>query len=278
MTGDDSVGASAQLPFRPRVAAASLSGESDADWARNAAPHVGAAFLGGIALDEPTREAARKLVARGRDEFLPTDPLAFLDEQLAVLADTPILAGFNVRAASPNPVREAARICRDRGAILEVNAHCRQDEMCAAGAGESLLHDADRLCEQVRAAAETDAIVSVKVRTEVDGVDLPETAGRLAAAGAGLIHVDAMDSEPVIAEVVEAVGGDPARGSPEGNRRPDGREAFVVANNEVRDRASVREYLEYGADAVSVGRPSDDPATLELVREATEEWFAEVPV
>ena len=260
-------------PFRPRVAAASLSGESDADWAQNATPHVGAAFLGGIALDEPTREAARKLVARGRDEFLPPDPLAFLDEQLAVLADTPILAGFNVRAASPNPVREAARICRDRGAILEVNAHCRQDEMCAAGAGESLLHDADRLCEQVRTAAETDAIVSVKVRTEVDGVDLPETAGRLAAAGAGLIHVDAMDSEPVIAEVVEAVGGDPSR-----HPLDDGREAFVLANNEVRDRASVREYLEYGADAVSVGRPSDDPATLELVREATEEWFAEVPV
>ena len=272
-------GEGVELPFRPRVAAASLSGESDADWARTAAPHVGVAFLGGIALDGPTREAARELVARGRDEFLPPDPLAFVDEQLAALADAPLLAGFNVRATDPEPVREAARICRDRGAILEVNAHCRQDEMCAAGAGESLLRDTDRLCEQVGAAAGTGATVSVKVRTEVEGVDLPETAGRLAAAGANLIHVDAMDSEPVIAEVVEAVGGEPSRHPlDEGGRLHDGREAFVVANNEVRDRTSVREYLEYGADAVSVGRPSDDPAILEQVREATTEWFAEVPV
>lgn len=259
-------------PFRPRVVAASLSGESDADWARAAAPHVGAAVLGGIALDGPTREAARGMVARGREEFLPPDPLAFVDVQLAALADIPLLAGFNVRASGPEPVREAARISRDRGAILEVNAHCRQDEMCAAGTGESLLRDPDRLCEQVRAAAGTDATVSVKVRTEVEGVELPEIARRVARAGADLIHVDAMDSEPVIAEVVEAVGGAPGSAT-----RTDGREAFVVANNEVRDRASVREYLEYGADAVSVGRASDDPVTLERVLEATEEWFAEVP-
>ena len=45
--------------FRPRVALASLSGEADAQWARAGAAHVGCAFLGGIALDESTRAAAR---------------------------------------------------------------------------------------------------------------------------------------------------------------------------------------------------------------------------
>jgi tRNA-dihydrouridine synthase len=48
---------------------------------------------------------------------------------------------------------------------------------------------------------------------------------------------------------------------------------FVVANNGVRDRATVREYLACGADAVSVGRPSDEPAVLRQVRAAVEEWF-----
>jgi hypothetical protein len=52
--------------FEPRVALASLSGEADAAWATQAAEHAGAAFLGGIALDEPTREAARLLVERDR--------------------------------------------------------------------------------------------------------------------------------------------------------------------------------------------------------------------
>lgn len=242
--------------FAPRVAAASLSGESDADWAEAATPFVGCAFLGGIALDEATRAAAREMVDREREEFLPPDPVAFVDRQLAVLSDADVLPGFNVRSATVDPIREVAAVCADRGAVVEVNAHCRQEEMCAAGAGETLLRDGDRLCEQVTAAAETGSTVSVKVRTEVDGVDLPNLSGRLVDAGADILHVDAMDSEPVVGEVVETASG-----------------AFVIANNEVRDRESVREYLAYGADAVSVGRPSDDPVVLRRVREAVAEWF-----
>jgi TIM-barrel protein len=241
--------------FTPRVALASLSGRSDAAWARAGSEFAGAAFLGGIALDEPTRAAARSLVDREREEFLPADPLEFVDDQLAALADTPIRPAFNVRASSPGPVREAAAVCRDRNAIVEINAHCRQDEMCAAGAGESLLREPDRLCEYVRAAAGTDATVSLKCRTELDGVDLPAVAARASDAGADLIHVDAMDSEGVVAEVVAAT------------------DAAVVANNGVRDRATVREYLACGADAVSVGRPSDDPRVLRRVRRAVDEWF-----
>jgi len=244
-----------ESPFAPRVALASLSGRSDADWARAGADDAGAAFLGGIALDEPTREAARSLVDRDREEFLPADPLAFVDDQLAALTDAPLRSAFNVRASSPEPVGEVAGICRDHGALVEINAHCRQDEMCAAGAGESLLRDPDRLCAYVRAAAGAGATVSVKCRAELDGVDLPAVAARASAAGADVIHVDAMDSEGVVAEVVAAAG------------------AAVVANNGVRDRATVREYLACGADAVSVGRASDDPRVLRRVRHAVEEWF-----
>ncbi|WP_224449255.1 tRNA-dihydrouridine synthase [Haloprofundus salilacus] len=249
-------GQDAELPS-PRFAAASLSGESDSEWARAAAPHVDAAFLGGIALDEPSREAARELVARGRSEFLPEDPLSFVEAELQALADTPIRVGVNVRSTTVSPIRAAATVCADRGAILEVNAHCRQDELRAVGCGEALLADTDLLCRYVAAAAETGATVSVKVRTEVPEVDLPETARRVADAGATVLHVDAMDSEPVVGDVASAAGDD----------------LFLVANNGVRDAATVREYLDYGADAVSVGRPSDDPEVLHRVRTAVDEWF-----
>ncbi|QLH84546.1 tRNA-dihydrouridine synthase [Halosimplex pelagicum] len=251
-------GASA-APFEPRLALASLSGQSDAEWARAGGEFAGAAFLGGIALDEPTREAALDLVDRDREEFLPEDPLAFVDEQLAALADAPLRPAFNVRASEPEPVHEAAEVCAQRGAIVEVNAHCRQDEMCAAGAGESLLREPDRLAEYVAAAAETGAPVSVKVRTELASVDLPAVAARLDDAGADIVHVDAMDSEAVVAGVVDAT------------------DAVVVANNGVRDRETVREYLAHGADAVSVGRPSDDPRVLRRVRAAVDEWFGAEP-
>lgn len=243
--------------FAPRLALASLSGQSDARWARAGADFAGMAFLGGVALDRPTREAAREMVAdRDREEFLPEDPFRFIREQLGALEDAPIRAGVNVRAADPDPVRRAGSICTEHDAVLEVNAHCRQAEMCAVGAGESLLAAPDRLAEQVAAAAGTGATVSVKVRTEVEGVDLPGLAARLDRAGADMIHVDAMDAEHVVAAVVDAT------------------DAFVVANNGVRDGRTAREYLAYGADAVSVARPSDDPAVLGPVRDAVEEWFA----
>ena len=244
--------------FEPRVAAASLSGESDAEWARRVASQVDAAFLGGVCLDEVSREAATAMVAdRDRDEFLPEDPLAFIEGELAALSDVPVLAAFNVRSATPEPVARAAAICADRGALLEVNAHCRQAELRGAGCGETLLADADRLCAHVEAATDAGARVSVKVRAEVASVDLPETARLVGEAGADVFHVDAMDSEAVIAEVADAAP-----------------ELFVIANNGVRDRETVREYLDYGADAVSLARPTDRPEVLGRVRDAADEWFA----
>ena len=242
--------------FEPRVAAASLSGEADAAWARAAAPYVGCAFLGGVALDEATRAAARRLAARDREEFLPADPIAFVDDQLDALADVDLRPAVNVRSRTPGPIAEAGAVCAANSAVLEVNAHCRQVEMCDAGAGEALLRDPDRLADQVAAADDAGATVSVKVRTELEGVDLPAVAARAVDAGAAVVHVDAMDSEPVVGEVRAAVPG-----------------AFLVANNGVRGRESVQEYLELGADAVSVGRPSDDPRVLRRVARAVEEFF-----
>ncbi|APW98601.1 dihydropyrimidine dehydrogenase [Halobiforma lacisalsi AJ5] len=242
--------------FEPRLALASLSGAADADWARNGADYAGAAFLGGIAIDPESRAAARTLVQRDREEFLPEDPLAFVDRELAALEDVPLRPAFNVRSATVDPVADAARICREHDAFLEINAHCRQEELCAVGCGETLLRDADRLAEYVRTAADAGATVGVKVRAEVPGVDLPAVARAIDDAGASFVHVDAMDSEPVIADVSDAA------------------DLFVIANNEVRDDASVREYVEYGADAVSVGRPSDNPVVLERVHDAVRRRLA----
>ena len=242
------------MSFEPRVAAASLSGEADAQWARNAAPYVGCAFLGGLAIDPETRAAARRLVDRDRTEFLPASPLSFVDEQLSALSRADLRPAFNVRSVDPDRIRAAAEVCADHGAILEINAHCRQAEMCEVGAGESLLRDGERLHELVAAAATTGATVSVKLRAEVGGVALPSLSATLAGAGADILHVDAMDSEAVVADIVSRAPG-----------------AFVIANNGVRGHGTVREYLGHGADAVSVGRPSDDPRVLRRVRRAVDD-------
>jgi TIM-barrel protein len=241
----------------PRFVLASLSGEADARWAHDGSEEADLAMLGGISLDPLARAAARELVARDRSEFLPPDPLVFLDVQLAALATTPIRAGFNVRSATVDPIGDAAAVCAAHDAVLEVNAHCRQPELCRVGCGESLLEEPDRLADYVAAAAAEGPTVSVKVRAEVDGVDLTAVARTVAAAGADLFHVDAMDSEEVVADVAAAA--------------PD---LWLVANNGVRDDTTVREYLDYGADAVSIGRPSTDRRVRRRVRRAVDDWLA----
>jgi len=252
----------------PFLVAASLSGAADAEWARDAAERVDVALLGGVALDPASRAAARDLVARGRSEFLPPDPLAFVADQLDALADAPVRPGVNVRSATPEPVREVGRICADRGAVCEVNAHCRQPELRAVGCGESLLADPNRLARYVAAASGAGATTSVKVRAEVPGVDLRAVAEAVAAAGADWLHVDAMDSEAVIADLAAAV--DCAAGG-DGDALAG---LTVVANNGVRGRETVAEYANHGADAVSAGRPTEDPPVLARVADAVEEWRA----
>lgn len=248
------------VPFEPRLVLASLSGEADAEWAAAGADLAGAAFIGGVALDEASREAAGLLVDRDRTEFLPNDPLAFIGEQLSALDEVAIQPGVNVRSTTVEPIREAAAVCATHGAILEINAHCRQPELREVGCGETLLADTDRLAEYVAAAAAEGEMVSVKVRAEVEDVDLPTVATRIEAAGADVIHIDAMDSEAVVGDVAAVS------------------DLFVIANNEVRDRATVREYFDYGADAVSVGRPSRQPtgAVMKRVAAAVDEWEAAV--
>lgn len=242
------------MMFQPCVALASLSGESDAQWARSRSQFVGAAFLGGIAVCEQTRRAARNMEERDREEFLPDDPIAFIDRQLALLSEVPIVPGFNIRTVSIERIAETARVCRRRNAMLEINAHCRQEEMCHVGAGEALLCDTDRLVTQTRAAAETGCLVSVKVRAEVPDVELLEVAHALESAGASVIHVDAMDTESIIEPIAAETG------------------LFVIANNGVRDAATASEYLSYGADAVSIGRASDRPDVLRDVETALSGW------
>jgi len=237
----------------PFLLAASLSGQADAAWARAAAPFVDGAILGGLALDAATRTAAADLVSRGREEFLPEDPIAWIDDQLRAVAGAPLRTGVNVRSTTPARVREAAAVCVRHDAVCEINAHCRQPELRAAGCGETLLAEPARLASLVAAAAATGVTTSVKVRAEVQGVDLAAVADRVADAGADWLHVDAMDSEPVVAAI-----------DTEGLR--------IVANNGVRDRETVAEYARHGADAVSVGRPSTDPVVLSRVATAVDDW------
>ena len=218
------------------IALASMAGITDSRFAAGFG-NAGLIILGGYNLDVKTNEAAKKEIARSRSEFVSDEPMEFLKNELEAAKGLTTIA-VNVRAASLEPFVEAAALAKKFGAILEINAHCRQPEMTALGAGEALLKDAPRLCEYIREIKKTGVVLSVKTRANV--VNDVELARAIEKAGADIIHIDAMHPDGVDIGVIRRV-----RNSTN---------LFIIGNNSVVDFESAKEMFSHGADMVSVAR------------------------
>ena len=222
--------------FKNPIALASMAGITDSKFASGFG-NAGLVILGGYNLDEKTNDAARKEIARGRNEFVSDKPMEFLRSELEAAKGITTIAA-NVRAASLPPYIEAANMAKKYGAILEINAHCRQPEMTGLGAGEALLKDVPRLCEYVEEIKKTGVVLSVKTRANV--VNDVELAKALEKAGADIIHIDAMHPEGVDIGVIKRV------------RNSTG--LFIIGNNSVVDFESAKEMFSHGAEMVSAAR------------------------
>lgn len=225
------------ISIKNPIALASMAGITDSSFA-SAFKNAGLVILGGYNLDDRTNEAAKKEIARGRREFVSSEPVEYLIKELETAKEIGTAVAVNVRASSLPPYIEAARIALEFGAVLEINAHCRQPEMLESGAGEALLKDSPRLCEYIREIKKTGAVVSVKTRANV--VNDVELAKAIEKAGADIIHIDAMHPEGVDVGVIKRV-----RNSTN---------LFIIGNNSVGDFESAKEMFARGADMVSVAR------------------------
>lgn len=226
------------LPVRTPIALASMAGVVDAAYARSRAAHAGAVFLGGYAVDAPTIEAARAMAVRGRAEFILEDPIGALECEVGALQGTGLVVGLNLRAATPEGFADVARAIGP-SVVYEIDAHCRQPEMVAAGAGEALVHRPERLEEVVRALAAEGVSVSVKFRAGVG--DDREIARRCWSAGAEVLHVDLMDlGYPKVRELRNTV------------------PLTLIANNSITTFDRMREMLSHGADMVSLARGANE--------------------
>ncbi len=218
------------------IVLASMAGITDSKFASRFRD-AGLVILGGYNLDKQTNDAARKEIARGRSEFVSEEPMEFLKDELEATKGLTTMA-INVRAASLEPYVDAANLAKKSGAILEINAHCRQPEMTELGAGEALLKDTKRLCDYIKEIKKTGVVLSVKTRANV--VNDAELARAIEKAGADIIHIDAMSPEGVDIGVIRRV------------RNSTG--LFIIGNNSVVDFESAKEKFSHGADMVSVAR------------------------
>jgi len=102
---------------------------------------VGMVTVGGISVDEKTMEASREMVKRGRKEFLFDDLQQFLEDHIVQAQTSHAAVCVNIRSATLEGYMKASEIITDLGAVVEINAHCRQKEMTDRGAGQYLLED-----------------------------------------------------------------------------------------------------------------------------------------
>ncbi|WP_406657954.1 methanogenesis marker 9 domain-containing protein [Methanolobus sp. ZRKC2] len=224
--------------FKNPIALAPMGGITDSNFANEKANDAGLVILGGYNLDSATEKAAADMVARGREEFVSEKPFELIENEIKAVNSGPVI-GINVRSSTIEPLIEAARLVNDAGAILELDAHCRQKEMTDIGAGQALLGNLPKLRDWISRIKETGVILSVKVRANV--VDDIELVQQIEEAGADILHLDAMQ---------EGAGADLNLIK---NVR-DSTRMFLICNNSVTDFETAKDMFTRGADMISVAR------------------------
>ena len=224
---------------RTPVGIASMAGIVDASYVIERAGHIGFAFIGGYSIDQKTMDAAKSIAAQGnRREFLYENPVEELTKQIAKMEKSNVILGINLRGSSPEAFSSVADAIGDR-VVYEIDAHCRQPAMVAAGCGEYYLKKPDDLEAAVRALKSKGVTVSVKIRAGV-AADDRQLAIKLWAAGADILHIDLMDFGSAKLRQIR-------------NSCP----LMLIANNSITGFDKMKDMLSHGADLVSVARQSD---------------------
>ncbi len=225
------------VTFKNPVAVASMAGITDSEFFNNFLD-AGLYILGGYSIDDATMGASREMVKRGRKEFISDDIFGLMESELKKVSGKGVAIGINVRATTDETFVKAAELAGKYGAVLEINAHCRQEEMAGLNAGEAMLKDRIALARIVSAAKKTGAVVSLKMRS--GAVDDVKLARILEKAGLDILHVDAMGMRGANLNAIKKL--------------RDATGLFIIGNNSVVNYETAQAMYSAGSDMVSVAR------------------------
>ena len=172
---------------------APMAGITDAKFLNRVSPcGFNVATLGGYSLDQPTIDASRKIIERGRNEFdFPLNEVFnHIENEVNSIKNIheDIKVSANVRATTPQPIVEVGNI--PNLDIVEINCHCRQEEILAIGCGQEMLNR-DDLRDFISQVVDTvESEVSVKIRANVEGIDTLKIASLIEEAGADYLHIE----------------------------------------------------------------------------------------
>lgn len=202
------------------------------------------ATLGGYSLDAQTIEASRKIIERGRKEFVfPLDEtFTHIENEVASIkrVHSNVKVSANVRATTPQPIIELDNI--NNLDIIEINCHCRQEEITNIGCGQEMLKRDDLSDFISQVVDNVNCEVSVKIRANVDGVDTLKIASLIEDCGADYLHIDAMKKGVFEADwkLLEEISNNV--------------NINVIGNNSVNSLENAKKMIETGVDGFSIAR------------------------
>lgn len=224
---------------------APMAGITDASFLNKVIPlGFDVATLGGYSLDSPTIEASKKIIERGRKEFVfPLDEtFEYIKSEVNSIKNIHpnVKVSANVRATTPQPIIELGNI--KNLDIIEINCHCRQEEITHIGCGQEMLKR-DDLREFISQVVDgINCEVSVKIRANVDGIDTFKIAKLIEDSGADYLHVDAMKKGVFEADwkLLEEI--------------CKNAKIKVIGNNSVNSLENAKKMIETGVDGFSIAR------------------------
>ena len=232
---------------------APMAGITDGKFALKMIPYgFDTVSIGGYNVDSPTINAGKKILERGRKEFdiLEENLIPTIQKEVNIIKDNypDVQVSANLRSTSPDSIIKIINNI-EKLDIIEINCHCRQEELLKIGCGQEKLHDLKKLNEFIEKIVKNrkiDQKVSVKIRANVENLDNVKIAKTIEESGADYIHVDAMNPGKPHAdlEIIKKIANET--------------EIFIIGNNSIIDIESGRKMISAGASGISIGRAAID--------------------
>ena len=221
-----------------------MAGITNAEFARKLIPYgFDTVTIGGYNTDKESIEACEKIIARGRKEFnYPEEEVySVIENEVNTIKDSfDVTVSANLRGTTPDPLIEISEI--PNLDIIEINCHCRQEELVAVGCGQSMLLRPDLEDYVKEVVKKSDSKVSMKMRANVEGVDNLEIARLAEDCGVDYLHIDAMKLGVRDADfdLISKI-------SNETN-------IFIIGNNSINSISQAEKMLNAGANGISIAR------------------------
>jgi TIM-barrel protein len=225
-----------------------MAGITDGKFALKLIPYgFDTVTIGGYNVDRATIDAGLKILKRGRNEFHIEEKMLkeSIEKEINIIKYKypKIKVSANLRATNPDSIIDISKI--KNLDIIELNCHCRQEELLAIGCGQEMLASPEHLKEFIKKVAKkinNNQKLSVKIRANIPNIDTILIAKLIEESGADYLHIDAMKPGKSYADfkIIEKI-----------KRETN---IFIIGNNSITDIQSGKAMLNAGASGISIAR------------------------